>query len=84
VCNKKIVRDPSVFVGPLPSALPPPLQAKCLLAAWVIVGHGLRGHVAPSHFAAWFAWLYVLWVIVGHGFCITHNDTHTFCIVSLM
>ena len=23
---KKIVRDPSVFVGPLPSALPPPLK----------------------------------------------------------
>jgi len=41
---KKIVRDPSVFVGPLPSALPPPLKPNPI-------------RVYPvGHCGSWFAW----------------------------
>jgi hypothetical protein len=73
--EKKIVHDPYIFAGPLRSALPPPPWQKLPFGRWVIVGHGLRGHVAPQHCARMIARPHGLWVIVGHSLFITHIDT---------
>jgi hypothetical protein len=49
--RKKIVRDPSVFVGPLPSALPPPLQFTW--SFWpVMCAKVSHGHKVARRFAA--------------------------------
>ena len=57
--RKKIVRDPSVFVGPLPSALPPPLKQNAIRVYPRVIVGCCSGHVASRH---------SLWVIVSHGF----------------
>jgi hypothetical protein len=46
--NKKIVRDPYVFAGPMPSALPIPL-----LALWLFL-------CAAGHWVIWVIWVTVL------------------------
>jgi hypothetical protein len=75
--EKKIVRERYVFAGPMRSALPPPPRQFLPFGLCVIVGQGLRGHVALRHCVAWFARLCALWVIVGHSLFITHNNTRT-------
>ena len=59
---KKIVRDPSVLFGPLPSALPPPLGLNALCPG---------GRWPRSHWVIWVIWVIVFmshgWRQHGHG-----------------